>query len=198
MVALISYLLGLVRGFRRRLLERPEARAASISVLAYGSSQVLRIASSLIMTRLLVPEMFGVMALVLSILVMLGLVSDFGTRQMVIQATREDDLDFLNTAWTIEILRGAAIWLLGLVLSLILFVSGELGWLSRETAWGSPYLPMVLMVSSGTVFISGFRSTKLMTAARRMQIGKTSAIEVMAQICGLAVMIGLAFLYATI
>jgi len=191
-------LLDRARDFGRKLRSRPEARATFFSVSAFGFSQILRIASSLIMTRVLAPEMFGIMALVLAIQIMMALISDFGIRQIVIQSPRGNEPELLNTAWTIEILRSVAVWLICLAISVGLFAADQLGLLSPGSTWGAPDLPMVLAALTLTTVIHGFRSTKLMTAVRRMQLGKPSVIEVVSQISGLAVMIGYGLAYATI
>src|SRR5262245_18372468 len=62
---------------------------------------VLRLGSNLVLTRLLLPEMFGVMALVNIFIQGLQMFSDVGIGPAIIQNRRGDDPSFLNTAWTI-------------------------------------------------------------------------------------------------
>ncbi|NTU70163.1 oligosaccharide flippase family protein [bacterium] len=64
--------------------------------------QLLRLASNLIMTRLLVPEMFGVMAVANTLIVGLQLCSYLGVQHNIIQSTRGDERIFLDTAWVIQ------------------------------------------------------------------------------------------------
>jgi len=59
------------------------------------------------MTRILVPEMFGVMAIATMVTVVLWLLSDLGIRQNIVQSGRGDDPAFLDTAWVIQIARDA-------------------------------------------------------------------------------------------
>ena len=47
----------------KRSLKSRTLRAGSWTVVAHLAGQVLRLVSSLVMTRLLAPEMFGVMAI---------------------------------------------------------------------------------------------------------------------------------------
>jgi O-antigen/teichoic acid export membrane protein len=187
---LIGVLLSRARGFADRLATRPEARATFYSAAAFTLGQVLRIVSNLIMTRLLVPEMFGVMAVVLAIQYTLALVSDLGVRQMVVQSKRGDEQDFLNTAWTLEILRSLLTATLCLALALGLWAAGQQGWLPSGSAWGAPELPVVLAAMVATVILNGLRSTRLMTAFRHLQLGKVSAIELLSQLAGVLVMVG--------
>jgi len=68
----------LVARFRGAGLMARALRSASWLLLGYGGSQALRLASNLILTRLLFPEAFGLMALVSVITVGLALFSDIG------------------------------------------------------------------------------------------------------------------------
>ena len=88
------------------------ARALRGSVLtagSYATAQGLRLISNLILTRLLYPEAFGVMALVSVALVGLQMFSDLGLGPAIAQNPRGDDPDFLNTAFTLNALRGAVL-----------------------------------------------------------------------------------------
>jgi O-antigen/teichoic acid export membrane protein len=77
---------------------------------AYAVAQGARLVSNLILARLLFPEAFGIMALVTVVLVGLAMFSDAGIGPAISQNARGDDADSLNTAWTINVLRGAVLW----------------------------------------------------------------------------------------
>lgn len=94
-------------------------RAGSWSAIGHGLGQALRLCSNLIMTRLLVPEMFGIMAIATMVTMILGMLSDIGLRQNIIQSKRGEDPVFLNTAWVVQIIRGFALWLMAVMLSLV-------------------------------------------------------------------------------
>ena len=57
----------------------------------------MRLISNLILTRLLVPELFGLMALVNTFIQGLFLFSDVGIATSIIRSPRGDDPVFLNT-----------------------------------------------------------------------------------------------------
>ena len=76
------------------------------SLAGYGLSAAIRFGTNLLMTRLLVPEMFGVMSIATVVMVGLAMFSDVGLRQNVIQSKRGSESAFLNTAWIIQIFRG--------------------------------------------------------------------------------------------
>jgi hypothetical protein len=66
---------------------------------------------NLILTRLLFPEAFGLMALVQVFLSGLQMFSDIGIQTSVIRSKRGEDPAFLDTAWTVQVLRGGLLWL---------------------------------------------------------------------------------------
>src|SRR4051812_39078328 len=76
----------------------------TIGGLALG--HLIRLGTNLLMTRLLVPEAFGIMAIAALIMYGLALFSDLGLRQNIVQSARGNDVAFLNTAWMVQIMRG--------------------------------------------------------------------------------------------
>src|SRR5262245_49230326 len=103
------------------------------SLSGYGLSQAIRFGSNLLMTRLLVPEMFGVMAIATLVMVGLAMFSDVGLKPSVIQSKRGNDPAFLNTAWVIQILRGLVLWFFALCVSLLVFLAARIGVLPKDT-----------------------------------------------------------------
>ena len=61
----------------------------NFALIALGQSggQIIRLISNLVLTRLLVPEMFGVMAVLNSILIGIRFLTDVGLRGSVINGT---------------------------------------------------------------------------------------------------------------
>ena len=146
------------------------------------------------MTRLLVPEMFGVMAVANVFYLGLALFSDLGLRQNVIQSKRGDDPVFLNTVWTVQIIRGGLIWLLALCLAAIIqFMTNAQIW-SADSVYAEPILPYVIGVITFNAVISGFNSTRLATANRKISLGLIVRIEIYSQILALILMIAWALI----
>lgn len=156
-------------------------------MLAHLTGQFLRLASSLIMTRLLVPEMFGIMAIVTMVQIVLTLLSDIGLRQAIIQSPRGDSQEFLNTAWSVQIIRGFLIWGGCLLVALALWSADSWNWFPVGSVYASPELPAVLAVSSMAAILVGFQSTKLITANRDLNLRTVTSIELSAQVAGLVV-----------
>ena len=79
------------------------------SVWIFGGQflgQLFRLVNNLIMTRLLVPDMFGVMTVANTVMLGLWLCSYMGIEHNVIQSPKGDDQGFLNSAWTFQVVRG--------------------------------------------------------------------------------------------
>lgn len=170
-------------------MKKRVVRAGIWTLLGHSMSQVLRLGSNLIMTRLLVPEMFGVMAIANIILYGLALFSDFGLGQSIIQSRRGEDPVFLNTAWMVQILRGAILWLITLLISLGLYLAGSYQLLPEGSAYANKMLPAVVVALSFNALISGFESNKLALARRKLELGRVTQIELGSQIAALIFMI---------
>ncbi len=171
------------------------------SVWVFGgqiAGQVLRLLTNLIMTRLLVPEMFGVMAVANTVIIGLALCSYIGLHHNIIQSSRGDDADFLNTAWTMQVIRGVILWVVALLIAAGLYYSNQLGLLPVDSVYAQPILPIIIAVLAFTPLLSGFESTKLAQASRHMQVGKLAVIELGCQFIGLLSMVAFAMVQKTI
>lgn len=170
-------------------LKQRVVRAGSWALAGNGLGQAIRLGSNLIMTRLLVPEMFGVMAIAITVNMVLTMLSDLGLRQNIVQSRRGDDPVFLDTAWVVQIARGFVLWLVALLLSVVLYYANLAGSLPTTSVYAAPILPMVIAFSSFTAVIAGFQSTKMSTAHRGFNQKRVVQIALASQITGLVVMI---------
>lgn len=160
---------------------------------ALVASQAMRLGGNLVMTRLLMPEMFGIMVIATTVAVVLALLSDIGLRQNIIQSRRGDDPVFLNTAWTVQVLRGFILFFLSLSVAGLAWVAQMLSLWPADSTYAAPALPLVLAVTSLSSLIYGFQSTKVALAFRSFQQGKVVLIELFAQFSGLLVMFGVGY-----
>lgn len=168
-------------------------RAAGWSMGGYIASQFLRILSNLILTRLLIPEMFGLMAVAMMVQVIIFMLSDIGLRQAVVQSAKGDSPDFLDTAWTLQAIRGFLIWLACIAVAFGIAQADRFGAFKAGSVYTSPELPPIIIAVAFTAVIGGFQSTKLISCARHLDLGRATAIEMFAQVLGLAVAILLAW-----
>jgi O-antigen/teichoic acid export membrane protein len=170
-------------------LRQRVVRAGGWNLAGYGLGQVIRFASNLVMTRLLVPDMFGVMAVAQVFMIGVAMFSDLGLVKNVIQSRRGDEPLFLNTVWVVQILRGALLWALALLFGLSLHLAGSAGWLPASTAYADPRLPAVILVLSFNVLIAGFESTKVSVAKRHLSFAAITKIELASQVVAFAGML---------
>ena len=175
-----------------RTLRQRVLHAGSWSLGGHVLGQVIRLASNLLMTRLLVPEAFGLMGMVIVLMIGFALFSDLGIGQNIIRSPRGDDPVFLNTAWTLQIVRGIVIWLVALLVAAALPVAVGNGWVRPGTVYANPLLPWVIAVFSLSAVVGGFASTKVSTARRQMNVRGIVQIDVASQVIALAVMVPLA------
>lgn len=164
-------------------------RAGGWNLAGSGMSQAIRFASNLLLTRLLVPELFGVMAIATMIMVGLMMFSDTGLRQNIVQSKRGNEAAFLNTAWAVQIARGILIWFFTLVVSLMILCANRLGMFPEGSVYATPNLPSVVAVFSVTALIYGLGSTKLFEASRNLTLHRITQIEIYSQMVGLLCMI---------
>jgi O-antigen/teichoic acid export membrane protein len=174
---------------KRERLSQRVIRATSWTMLGFVSSQVLRMGGNLVVTRLLVPEMFGVMALFSSIVVVIFLLADVGIRQACVQSPNGDRPEMLHTAWSIQIIRGFILWAVCALIGVALWVMNEFGAFPPNSVYASPELPVVLIVASLGLIIQGLSSTKAFTAERHLDQKRPTIIELTSQFVSIAGMI---------
>ncbi len=162
-------------------------RASAWTIGGFGFKQVLRLGSNLILTRLLVPEVFGLMLVVNVVLNGLRMFSELGIGLSIIRDRRGDDPAYLRTAWTLQVLRGAG---LCLVASLLAYP------LSRIYGEGV-FLLLVPVASLGAV-VSGFDSTALYTLNRRLALGRLTVLDLGTRGLGDGLKIVVAFFNPTV
>lgn len=158
-------------------------RSSSWLVLGYGGSQFLRLVSNLILARLLFPEAFGLMALVSVVTVGLMMFSDVGIGPAIAQNKRGDDPDFLDTAWTIQVIRGFALWA----------GACALAWPMAEF-YDASELALYLPIAGVSLALAGFNPTRIETAHRHLLVGRLTVLDLSGQFIGILSMIVLAWL----
>ena len=153
----------------------------------FAVQKVLQLGSNLILTRLLFPEAFGLMALAIVFLAGLQLFSDVGLKPAVIRDPRGDDPVFLNTAWTIQVIRGLFLCVVGAAIAYPV-----------SLVYDQPILFPLLAVVSTTAAISGFASIGLATAERRLDFRTITMIQLAGQIASICVMVALAYIWRSV
>lgn len=174
-------MIDLTAAFKGNRLMARVLRSASWLLIGYGGSQALRLAANLILTRILFPEAFGLMTLVTVVIVGLAMFSDVGISPSISQSKRGDDPDFLNTAWTIQAMRGFGLWLGACLMA----------WPVAQF-YGEPDLALYLPIAGISLAVAGFNPTRIETAHRHLLVGRLTVLDLSSQFIGIASMVGLA------
>lgn len=157
------------------------------TLIGYGASQGIRLASNLILTRLLVPEMFGLMALVNVFITGLHMFSDVGIGPSIIRSKRGEEKRFIDTAWTIQILRGFIIWTFCVVISYPL-----------AKFYDDDRLLWVLPIVGFSSVILGFRSLSMIILNRKIIVGKVIFMQTSQRFLAVVVMAVWAWIHPSI
>lgn len=162
-------------------------RGSAITVLGFGFQKVLRLVSNLILTRLLAPEIFGLLTLAQLVTGTLLILSDVGTQASVIRSDRGEDREFLQTAWTIQVLRGLG----------IAFVACLLSWpVSR--LYDQPVLfPLICVLGLG-VAIRSCKSISIATMNRKLFLGRLTVVETVVQVIAIVTTAVMAWLLQSV
>ena len=162
-------------------------RGSAWTLAGFGAGQVLRLASNVLLASLLAPALIGIMGTVTLLLGVLQLFSDVGIGPSIIHNKRGEERGFLDTAWTISVLRGGVLW----------FAAAVLAW-PFAVALHKPDLVWLLPVAGATAFVGGFNSTSLYVLNRRLAMGRLTALDLATQVIGIVVMIGWALVSPTV
>ena len=163
----------------------PQARPLRSSLITLGGNaagQALRLVSNLLLTRLLFPEAFGLMALVLLITQGLQMISDVAIAQSIIQHKRGEEPAFLDTAWTVSVIRGVV----------LLLASLAVAW-PMSVLYDQPALLAMVPVTALSALFQGFESTNVAVAWRRMHNGRLVLLDLGTQVAALLINVALAY-----
>jgi O-antigen/teichoic acid export membrane protein len=154
----------------RQLIALSTTRTGVV-VLTNVGSLLVRTISSVILTRLLTPQDFGIVGIIGAVFFVLGMITDLGFTAFVVPHQRGDERHFRDVIWTIHAGRGLALALLAAVAS-------------PAVAWvlGKPPLALPLAVASVTFFLNGIASLSLITALRHHSARKLSVLDLVLQV----------------
>ena len=151
------------------------------STFAFGVSAIVKLGSSLVLTRLLSPEAYGIFAILFSILFMVELLSDVGTADLLIRHARGTERKFIHTVWTMRLIRGCINF--GLLYGLAPVIA---------SLYEAPTLTGALRAFSFWFLISGMESMSFVLAQRDQRSRIASYIDLASSVGMTAVVIGLA------
>lgn len=153
------------------------------------TGQALRLGGNLVLTRLLMPEAFGLMAVIAAVQLALNLIFDVGSGQVIVQSKRGNEQSFLNTAWTLQIIRGLVIWSVSILVAVGLYVGQAYGLFKEGSVYDDGRLPLLMVVTTFSMVLIGLGSVNGKLAERNLDLGKITSIDMGAQLISTVAMI---------
>ncbi len=162
-----------VKSLRKRTLH-----SSIFEFSGYGTQQILRLVSNIILSRLLFPAAFGLASTISILTTGLTMLSDMGIQQFLIQNPQSDESNVLNTAFTFQAIRG-------LILALVMIA------LSRPASlfFKEPKIVTLVWIGSIQLIAQGLRSTSIHTLRKRLTLGWITVLELGKSILTLSIMI---------
>ncbi len=132
------------------------------AALAVGSvvERAARFARNVILARLLAPEEFGVMAIVIAVSGFFDALTEVGVRQAVVQNRRGDTDGFLNVAWWFSAVRGVGLYLVGYAIAPL-----------AARFYADESLTAILRVVFLSLLLTGLTSARFFVLEKRLQFG---------------------------
>lgn len=155
---------------------RTALRGGTWTVLGYGTGQLTRLASTLVLAHMVAPRVFGLVALVTVFLSGLELLSDLGIGMDVVQNERGDDPIFINTAFFIQMGRGIVLWVVASALAYPFAVF-----------YKQPAIFALAIVGSLSTLIRGFSSGSIWTLTRHVRLKELTLLNTGSDVFGLIV-----------
>jgi O-antigen/teichoic acid export membrane protein len=157
------------------------------TVSAYGIQVALRLITSIILARLLAPELFGIMVIVTSLKIGIELISDVGIAQNLIYHKDANEPEFYNTAWTLQVIRSVALWLIAVIAAVPI-----------SKFYQSPILAFVVPLVVFNSVLFGFSSVSMPLMQKRLQVTKLNLFEIAFALFSLITSVTFVYLSRTI
>lgn len=170
---------GIVVGQGNQLGKKRALSGSAWTMIGFGGEQSIRFTRSLLLTRLLAPEFYGLIGLAGIVVGLIRRFSDIGLNISIIRDKRGLDPAFLDTAWTMSVLRGIIIWAVACLCA----------W-PASRVYEEPLLMIVIPIISLSAVIQGFKSTKTATLNRELRLARLTIVRVLAQALGLVSTVG--------
>jgi len=126
---------------------------------SFGGIALLKLLSSVVLTRLLYPEAYGIVTMVASVAYVMEMLSDVGVLGLMVRHEQAEEQRFIDTMWTIRLVRG--------VINAAILAAIAL-WLAE--LYAAPALTEALRIFALWFVIFGMESTSFALAVRRQQV----------------------------
>ena len=162
---------------------------------AYGVELTTRLLTTVLLTRLLFPEAFGIIAASTSLIVGLALLSDFGIRAVVIRSDDGASPAFLRSAWVFQLSRGVLLWTILAGVCVILSISTIRNYLPPRSVFADKSFPTLTAVLGFQLLLSGLESTSIALNIRRLNYRSFVIVDLAGKIVPIPDMVTVALWY---
>ena len=167
-------------------------------ILIFGLSQLLRLGSNLILTRLLEPEVFGVMAVVSVVIFGIAMFTDLGLWAFVVRHKTPEDPHLLNVVWTLQVLRGWIMFFFIMLMVIVLAVASKKIPNYFHGVYADTRLPLLILIASVSSVIGGYQSMVSPLMSLKFDLRKIELIDFFSQTIAVIVMLVWVWLYPSI
>jgi PST family polysaccharide transporter len=152
--------------FKGNSLKNKMAQGSIILASANLIEQTTRFLRNIILTRILAPEVFGLMAITLAISSFLDSFTEVGVKQSIIQNTKGKEIIFLNGAWWVSTIRAISLYLLSFFLAPL--IAGF---------YNNPELIPLMRVAFLSILFRGMISVKVYAEIKQLRFKKWAIIN---------------------
>ncbi|KKL81322.1 hypothetical protein LCGC14_1995920 [marine sediment metagenome] len=167
-------------------------------IVVFGLTQLIRLASNIALTRLLHPEIFGLMAVVSSLMAGFAMFTDVGLNPFIIRHKRGLKKDILNCVWKMQVIRGWLITILAFAIAFTLYIYQAFFSVDTNNVFSESELPMILAVVAIASLITAYQSLAKPILTKKLISGPMELIDLSAQVLVTVVTITLAYFMGNI
>jgi lipopolysaccharide exporter len=157
------------------------AKGAAWMVALKASMKVIGLLSTIFLARLLDPEDFGLIAIIMALFAMIEIFGNFSFDTVLIQKQNATPADY-NTAWSFNVS-------FGIVACLVVALSSGM----VADFYGDPRIQPVMLSLSGLFLISGFQNIGVVDFRKNMTFEKEFRYQLAPKLISFFVTLGLAF-----
>ncbi len=158
----------------------------SMAALSVGTvfERVLRVVRNMVLARILVPQAFGAMAILLMVSEIFEAFTEVGVKQSVIQNRKGAQVDYLNVAWWFQSLRGLVLYGIAFGVSPLI-----------ADFYGSSELATMMRVLFVAVVANGFTSPGTYLLEKKIHFGRWAFLMQSSALIGTLVTVVLAVFF---
>lgn len=166
-------------------------RALAASFSLQLTQNILRLASNLILARLLAPEAFGLFSVALTVQQAAVMFADFGISRSIVANPKGATHEFLNTAFLINLMLHLI--MICIVLAVSIFIFFNTGLFPEDSVIASPVVPFLISCTGLNLLFYGLSSPRIWVLTKNLEISKVLLLELTVQVFAIIITVSAAF-----